>query len=45
MDSGDPGMMSAGLRLLDIPFMGGDMFKQVIMSCTRDIVINFVFIL
>ena len=35
--------MAAGMRLLDIPFLDGNMFKQVIMSCTRDIVINFMF--
>ena len=34
--------MAAGLRLLDIPFLVGNISKQVIMSCTRDIVINFV---
>ena len=34
--------MAAGLRSLDIPFLDGKMFKQVIMSCTRDLVINFV---
>ena len=34
--------MAVGVRLLDIPFLNGNMFKKVIMSCTRDIVINFV---
>ena len=33
-------MMAAGLRYLDIPFLYGNMFKQVIMSCNRNIVIN-----
>ena len=37
--------MAAGLRLLDIPFLDENMFKQVIMSCTRDLVINFVIFL
>ena len=35
-------MMADGMRLLDIPFLDGNMFKQVIMYCTRDLVINFV---
>ena len=35
-------MMSAGLRLLYIPFWGGNIFKQVSMSYTRDFVIDFV---
>ena len=35
-------MMDAGLRLFDIPFLDGNMFNQVIMPCTRDLVINFV---
>ena len=35
-------MMAAGLRLLGIQFMDENMFKQVIMSCIRDLVINFV---
>ena len=35
-------MMAAGMRYLDIPFLDGNMFKQVIMYYTRDIVINFV---
>ena len=35
-------MMSDGLRSLDIPFLDGNMFKQVIISCTRDLVVNFV---
>ena len=34
--------MDAGPRSIDIPFLDGHMFKQVIMSCTRDIVIHFV---
>ena len=35
-------MMATGTRLLDIPFFDGDMFKQVIMSCTMELVISFV---
>ena len=35
-------MMATGLRLLDIPFLYGNMFKQGITSFTWDIVINFV---
>ena len=38
-------MMAAGLRLLDVPFLDADIFKQVIMSCTRYLVINFVIFL
>ena len=38
-------MMKSGIRLLDIPFLDGNIFKQVIMSCTRDLVINFANIL
>ena len=33
--------MTSGLMLLYIPFLDGNMFKQVIMSFTRDLVINF----
>ena len=35
-------MMAAGLSFLDIPFLDGNMFKKVIMSCNRDLVIGFV---
>ena len=35
-------MMATVLRLFDIPFLYGNMFKQVITSCTKDIVIIFV---
>ena len=35
-------MMASGLRLLDIPFLDANMFKQVIMSCTKDLIVNFV---
>ena len=35
-------MMTAGLRSFDIPFMDGNMFKQVIMSRTKYLVISFV---
>ena len=35
-------MMDAGMRLLDIPFFDGNMFKQVIVSCKRYLVIDFV---
>ena len=35
-------MMAAGLRSLYIPFLDRNMFKQVIMFFTRDIVINYV---
>ena len=35
-------MMAAGLRLLDITFLDGDMFKQVIMFLTRYLFIKFV---
>ena len=34
-------MMAAGLRLLDIPFLDGNIFKQFIMSCTKDIIVIF----
>ena len=37
--------MAAGLRLLDIPFLDDNMFQQVIMSCSRDLFINFVSLL
>ena len=33
--------MADGLRSLDILFLDGEMFKQVIMSCNRYIVIDF----
>ena len=36
-------MIADGLRSLDIPFLDGNIFRKVIMYCTRDIVINFVF--
>ena len=34
-------MMASGLRFLDIPFLDRSMFKQVIMSYNRYLVINF----
>ena len=34
-------MMYDGLRLLGVPFLYGNMFKKVIMSCTRNLVISF----
>ena len=34
-------MIYDGLRSLDIPFLDGNMFRQVIMSWTRDIVNDF----
>ena len=34
--------METELRSLDLPFLGGNIYKQVIMSCTKDLVINFV---
>ena len=39
---GDPRMVSDGLWSLDIPYFDGNMFSQVIMSCTRYLVINLV---
>ena len=39
---GNPRMMDDKLSSLDIPYLDGSMFKKVIMSCTRDLVINFV---
>ena len=39
---GDPRMVTVGMRPLDIPCLDGDMFKQVLMSCTKDLIINFV---
>ena len=33
-------MITTGLRLLDIPFLYGNIFRQVIMSNTRDLVIK-----
>ena len=36
---GDPRMISAGLMSLDISFLGGNMFRQITMSRTIDIVI------
>ena len=38
----DPRMMAYGMSLPDIPFFDGNMFKQVIMYCTRYLVIDFV---
>ena len=35
-------MMDSGLRLLNILFLNGNMFKNFIMSCSRDVVNNFV---
>ena len=35
-------MRAANIRLFDIPFLYGNRFKKVIMSCTRYIIINFV---
>ena len=35
-------MVAAGLGLLDILFLDENMFQQVIMSCTKDIVTKFV---
>ena len=35
-------MIAAGPRSLDIPFLDGNMFRQVTISWTSDIVINFV---
>ena len=34
--------MAAGPRFLDFPFLDGNTFKQVVMSCTKDHVISFV---
>ena len=34
--------MAAGVRLLDIQFLDGDIFKPVIMACTKDLFISFV---
>ena len=34
--------IAAEMRSLDIPVLDGKMFKQVIMSCIRYLVINFV---
>ena len=39
-------MAANGLMSLDVIFLKGDMFKQVIMSyCARDLLINFVILL
>ena len=35
-------MMAACLMSLDLPFWGGNMFKQVILSYTKDLAIRFV---
>ena len=38
-------MIAAELRSFDIPFLNGNMFRQVTISCTSDIDINYVNIL
>ena len=35
-------MISTGLKTLGIPFLDGNVFRQVIMSFTRDLAIIFV---
>ena len=38
-------MISAGMRSLGIPFLDGNMLRQVTMYCNSDLFINFVKIL
>ena len=39
---GDPRIIATGLRSLNIPFLVGKIFRQVTMSWTSDLVINFI---